>query len=61
MRKNIIDVRPLHQRENKLDLDARKGMLKRKCEGYFDLTVYKEQLLFSGELVKRSPFSDKTL
>ncbi len=43
------DVRPLTQRESKLD--TRKGMLKHNPSGYFDLTEYKEQKLFNDKKV----------
>ena len=40
----LPNVRPLDQREAKMD--TRKGMLSIKKEGYTDLTDYKEQILF---------------
>lgn len=43
----LPNVRPLDQREAKMD--TRKGMLSIKKEGYTDLTDYKEQKLFPDE------------
>lgn len=41
---NNIYTKPLNQRKSKLN--TRKGMTKRKPQGYFDATNYVEKLIF---------------
>jgi len=47
--KSIIDVRPLPQRETKMN--TRKGMSKLRSNGYFDATEYKQSELYDNEKI----------
>jgi hypothetical protein len=40
------DIRPLDQREH--PLNTRKGMPNVKCQGFFDTSKYREQLIFDN-------------